>query len=241
MQRDNGVEESNRSKLSVDPGDLELSRTPMRRIVDVLFSVAFLLACAPLLAVIALAVLIDSSGPVMYLALRSGKDGKIFRMWKFRTMVIGADRAGPITGRNDPRITRIGALLRKTKLDELPQFFNVLFGDMTLVGPRPETPGIVALYTPVQRAVLGVKPGVTGRVQLEAGEESDSIPEGVHPQQYYLDHLLSPKLSMDLAYLEVRTVWSDIGILSETVAYVFGCLLGRSRPPHPKRIRQAVN
>jgi lipopolysaccharide/colanic/teichoic acid biosynthesis glycosyltransferase len=213
----------------------------MRRIVDVLFSLAFLLTFAPLLAVIALAVVMDSPGPVMYLAPRSGKDGKIFRMWKFRTMVMGADRAGPITGRNDSRITRIGALLRRTKLDELPQFFNVLFGDMTLVGPRPETPGIVALYTPVQRAVLGVKPGVTGRVQLEAGEESDSIPEGVHPQQYYLEYLLAPKLNMDLAYLEVRTVWSDIGILSETVGYVFGCLLGQRRPSHPKRIRQAAN
>jgi lipopolysaccharide/colanic/teichoic acid biosynthesis glycosyltransferase len=213
----------------------------MRRIVDVLFSLAFLLIFAPVLAVIALAVVIDSRGPVMYLAPRCGQDGKIFRMWKFRTMVMGADRAGPITGRNDPRITRIGGLLRRTKLDEVPQFFNVLFGDMTLIGPRPETPAIVGLYTPAQRTVLGVKPGVTGRVQLEAGEESDSIPVGVQPQQYYLDHLLAPKLNMDLAYLKVRTVWSDIGILKKTVGYVLRCLAGRRRPPHPTRVHEAAD
>jgi len=213
----------------------------MRRIIDVLFSLTVLLLLSPALAAIALAVVIDSRGPALYPARRCGQGGKVFRMWKFRTMIMDADRAGPITGRNDTRITRVGRLLRSTKLDELPQFLNVLFGDMTLVGPRPETPEIVALYTPMQRAVLEVKPGITGRVQLEAGEESDSIPEGVQPQQYYLEHLLAPKLSMDLAYLRVRTPLSDARILSDTAAYVLRCLTGRKRPPTPERLHEATN
>jgi lipopolysaccharide/colanic/teichoic acid biosynthesis glycosyltransferase len=213
----------------------------MRRIIDVSFSLTVLLLLSPVLVAIALAVVMDSHGPVLYPARRSGKGGKEFRMWKFRTMVTGADRAGAITGRNDARITRVGRLLRSTKLDELPQFLNVLFGDMTLVGPRPESPEIVALYTPAQRAVLEVKPGVTGRVQLEAREESDSIPEGVQPQQYYLEHLMAPKLSMDLDYLRIRTPLSDAKILSETAAYVLRCLAGRKRPPYPERIHEATN
>src|SRR5215469_1642953 len=115
MRRNQAVEEPSRSKLSSERSEQKLNkRIPMRRIVDVLFSLAFLLTFSPLLAVIALAVVIDSPGPVMYLAPRSGKEGRIFRMWKFRTMVMGADRAGPITGRNDSRITRIGSLLRRT-------------------------------------------------------------------------------------------------------------------------------
>ncbi len=199
----------------------------MRRIIDVVSSLAFLLVFSPLLAAVALAILYDSRGSVLYAARRCGKNGKEFRMWKFRTMVSGADRTGPITGRNDSRITRVGRLLRSTKLDELPQFLNVLLGDMTLVGPRPESPDIVALYTPEQRAVLTVKPGVTGRVQLVAGEESESIPEDAEPRQYYLEHLLVPKLTMDLAYLKVRTPLSDARILSETAAYVLRCVAGR--------------
>jgi len=162
-------------------------------------------------------------------------------MWKFRTMITGADCAGLITGRNDARITRVGRVLRSTKLDELPQFLNVLFRDMTLVGPRPESPEIVALYTPEQRAVLTVKPGVTGRVQLEAGEESESIPEGVQPQQYYLKHLMRPKLRMDLDYLKVRTPLSDARILGETAAYVLRCLAGRKRQTYPEEVHESAN
>ena len=206
-----------------------------------LFSLTVLLLLSPLLTAIALAVAIDSPGPALYAARRSGKRGKVFRMWKFRTMIAGADRAGVITGRNDARITRVGRLLRGWKLDELPQFLNVFLGDMTLVGPRPESPEIVALYTPAQRAVLEVKPGVTGRVQLESGEESDSIPDGVEPQQYYLEHLMVPKLRMDLAYLEVRTLFSDFRILGETAVYVLRCLFGRKHQANSEVMHEAAN
>ena len=148
-------------------------------------------------------------------------------MWKFRSMANAVGKGAPITGRNDPRITRVGRLLRKTKLDELPQFINVLTGDMTLVGPRPEAPEIVARYTPEQRAVLAVKPGVTGRVQLEVGEESESIPPEVDAHEYYVEHLMERKLRRDLDYLSVRTPLSDARIVFETAALVFRAFAGR--------------
>jgi len=136
----------------------------MRRFVDIIVASMALAALSPLLVVITIAVFISSPGNPFYGGWRAGKDGRNFKMWKFRTMIDGAAKISPITGKNDPRVTPLGRLLRKTKLDELPQFFNLLLGDMTLVGPRPESPEIVALYTPSQRVVLAVKPGVTGKV-----------------------------------------------------------------------------
>ncbi len=199
----------------------------MRRVIDIVAAAMILAVLSPLLFVIAVAVVLDSRGGPFFRGKRAGKGGRIFRMWKFRTMSNGAAMGGPITGNNDARVTRIGRVLRKTKLDELPQFINVLNGDMTLVGPRPESPEIVARYTPEQRAVLAVKPGVTGRVQLEVGEESESIPEGVDPHEYYLKHLMEPKLRLDLDYLGVRTPLSDARIVLQTAAFVLRALAGR--------------
>jgi lipopolysaccharide/colanic/teichoic acid biosynthesis glycosyltransferase len=192
----------------------------MRRLIDILAAVVVLLALSPVLIVIAIAVVIDSPGGPFYFAPRAGRNGEVFLMWKFRTMVAGAAALGPITGRNDPRITRLGNLLRRTKLDELPQFVNVLLGHMTLVGPRPENPEIVARYTPDQRAVLAVKPGITGRVQLDSKEESEEIPEGVEPEKYYLENLLEPKLLADLEYLRTRTPLTDARIILDTAGFV---------------------
>jgi len=142
-------------------------------------------------------------------------------------MVVNAGSAGPaITGNRDSRITRLGRILRLTKIDELPQFINVLQGDMTLVGPRPEAPGIVALYSLEQRRVLEVKPGITGRVQL-AGEESEMIPAGAEPEQYYVTHLMPDKLRSDLEYLATRSPWSDVRIVFDTVGFVFRALVHR--------------
>jgi lipopolysaccharide/colanic/teichoic acid biosynthesis glycosyltransferase len=188
----------------------------MRRLVDIAVSSLALAVLSPLFAAIMLAVFISSPGNPFYGGRRAGRDGRIFRMWKFRTMVKDAAKMGPITGKNDPRVTPLGRLLRKTKLDELPQFFNLLVGDMTLVGPRPESPEIVALYTPSQRVVLGVKPGVTGRVQLDSDDESETIPEGVPAYEYYLTHLMDRKLRMDLDYLRGRTVFTDVKIVLAT-------------------------
>ena len=193
----------------------------MRRFVDILAGVLALVVLSPLLALIALAVLISSPGNPFYGGWRAGKDGRKFRMWKFRTMISGAAKTGPITGKNDPRVTPLGRILRKTKLDELPQFFNLLKGDMTLVGPRPESPEIVARYSPRQRAVLAVKPGVTGRVQLDSDDESETIPEGAHAYDYYMTHLLDRKLRMDLEYLRGRTFLTDVKIIFATAGLVF--------------------
>jgi lipopolysaccharide/colanic/teichoic acid biosynthesis glycosyltransferase len=203
----------------IDP--LGLDTLLMRRFIDVLFSVFVLTTLSPILLLIALMIALDSRGGPLYGGLRAGKGGRVFRMWKFRTMIVGADLKGCITGQNDQRITGLGRFLRKSKLDELPQFINVLTGDMTLVGPRPEAPDIVSLYTPAQRAVLTVKPGVTGRVQLEAGDESESIPESVPPREYYVQNLMGPKIRRDLAYLRSRSPLSDAQIVVQTATAVF--------------------
>ena len=193
----------------------------LRRVVDVLASSLVLIVLSPLLVVVAAAIAIESQGPPIYKASRVGQGGRKFLMWKFRTMVSGASRMGPaITGKNDRRITRLGAILRKTKIDELPQFVNVLLGDMTLVGPRPEAPEIVDLYTPAQLPVLAARPGITGVVQLHSGEESESIPEGVDAGEFYIGHLLGQKIRADLDYLEKRTLFSDGQVLLQTVMYV---------------------
>src|SRR4051794_4007381 len=118
----------------------------MRRTIDLIIAVAALTSLSPLMIAIAIVIMIDSPGNPFYRARRVGKGGREFRMWKFRTMVIGADKMGSITGKRDPRVIRPGFVLRRTKLDELPQFLNLLLGNMTLVGPRPESPEIVALY-----------------------------------------------------------------------------------------------
>jgi lipopolysaccharide/colanic/teichoic acid biosynthesis glycosyltransferase len=192
----------------------------MRRCIDLLFATAALTLLLPFLCVVALAIAIDSPGSPFYKALRCGKNGHVFHMWKFRTMIPNAIAVGPvITGRNDPRITRLGRFLRSTKIDELPQLINLLLGDMTIVGPRPEDPSMVARYTPEQFHVLDVKPGVTGRQQL-AGEESESIPPDAHPEDYYVKHILKRKLSADLDYLRTRTAWTDAEIVWSTVGYV---------------------
>ena len=193
----------------------------MRRLIDILLSTLALVLLSPLLLAVAITVAIDSRGNPFYPSWRCGLAGKQFRMWKFRSMIPNADRIGPaITARQDPRITKLGRLLRVTKIDELPQFINVLTGDMTLVGPRPEAPGIVALYTPAQRRVLDVKPGLTGRNQL-AGEESETIPLHAEPEHYYVTQLMHKKLHSDLQYLEARTPWSDTRVVFDTVSFIF--------------------
>ncbi|HYZ86854.1 MAG TPA: sugar transferase [Bryobacteraceae bacterium] len=200
----------------------------MRRLVDVVVSATALAALSPLLLLVAIAVAFDSRGPVFYLAPRVGQFGRVFRMWKFRTMIQDAARVGPaITGNADPRITKLGTLLRRTKIDEIPQLLNVLAGDMTLVGPRPESPDIVGYYSEAQRAVLDVKPGVTGVVQLHSGEESDNIPAGVNPRDFYISHLMPQKIQQDLDYLKTRTARTDAIVLLQTAMYVVRVCAGR--------------
>ncbi len=214
------------------------------RIVDILVALVVLVFLSPLFLLIALIIRLDSRGGVFYRGWRIGKDGKPFRMLKFRTMVASADRIGPqITAARDSRVTRVGSVLRNTKLDELPQFWNLLCGDITLIGPRPESPAIVAHYTPEQRKILAVKPGLTGPTQLYYTTlEANAIKEMAGAEQYYIEHLLPDKLAMDAYHLHRRTAGVDLSVLLRTAILMFRTLLGqlaaawtgRQRRPGPR-------
>jgi len=149
---------------------------------------------------------------------RVGRDGQIFRIFKFRSMVVRAERSGrAITTAGDQRVTRVGRLLRRTKLDELPQLLNVLRGEMSLVGPRPEHPNYVRLYTPEQRHVLCVRPGITGAASVRFRNEEELL-RGDDPEALYRDVVMPEKLRMELEYLEHRSFWTDLRLILETVA-----------------------
>jgi lipopolysaccharide/colanic/teichoic acid biosynthesis glycosyltransferase len=187
-----------------------------KRALDLLISIPGLILLCPLLLALALWVKLDSRGPVLYRGQRVGQDGSPFLMYKFRTMVLGAERRGPaVTYRDDPRITRAGRFLRRTKLDELPQLLNVLKGEMSLVGPRPEDPAYVALYTPEQRQVLSVKPGITGPTQLEYRDEASML-QGESVDEEYVTRIMPEKLKLDLEYVRQRSLVLDLRILWRT-------------------------
>ncbi len=191
----------------------------MRRILDIAVAVAVLPVLTPLFALVCIAIVVESPGNPFYGGWRVGKNGKLFRMWKFRTMVKHADKLGTsITTRRDPRVTRIGWFLRKTKIDELPQFFNLLLGDLTLIGPRPESPDLAEQYTPEQKQIFTVKPGITGPVQLRYTDiEAEAVPDGKNAEVFYIECLLEQKVRMDIEYLRTRTVLSDCRVLLLTV------------------------
>ena len=191
-----------------------------KRAFDIAFSAAVLLLLAPVLAVIALWVRCDSPGAAIYQQERVGRHGRLFRIYKFRTMHAGADAAGPqITIGADVRITRAGRFLRRTKLDELPQFANVLRGDMSVVGPRPEVPRYVALYpTDVAAQVLSVRPGITDLASLAFRDESAILARSSDPEQTYAHEILPAKLAYACEYVRVRSLWLDLSIIARTVA-----------------------
>jgi lipopolysaccharide/colanic/teichoic acid biosynthesis glycosyltransferase len=214
----------------------------IRRIIDILIALMVLPLVALLMPFISLAIVVESPGNPFYGTPRVGKYGKLFRMWKFRTMVIGADRMGSaVTTALDPRITRVGRFLRKTKLDEWPQFFNLLLGDLTLIGPRPEDPGIVQHYSAEQREVLQVKPGITGPTQIHYTTiEAEAIPDGKNAERFYIDRLLGRKLQLDLEYLKSRTLFSDCRVLLQTVSLItIGLNWRKGARDHPEGIAGA--
>jgi lipopolysaccharide/colanic/teichoic acid biosynthesis glycosyltransferase/O-antigen/teichoic acid export membrane protein len=205
------------------------SDTVARRGVDFVIACTALLVVSPLLLAAAAAVLVTSRGPVLYKQVRAGKSGRPFTMLKFRSMVRDADRLGPlVTDRADPRITRIGALLRATKLDELPQLFNVVRGDMTLIGPRPEVPHFLSSYHPEELGILRVRPGLTGPGQIFYTEVQAEQDRAADPEAHYVDCQLHPKLAVDLDYLRRRSLSFDLAILLRTVALI--CHLARPAP-----------
>lgn len=188
-----------------------------RRALDVVAASCGLIVLNPLLALIALLIKRDSPGPVFFRGERVGKDGRPFRVYKFRTMVADASRRGPgITATGDSRVTRVGRFLRRTKLDELSQLINVLRGDMSLVGPRPEDPRYVALYTAEQRRVLSVRPGITSPASVRFRHE-EAMLRDEDWERVYREKVLPSKLQIELEYLERRSVWRDLGIIAQTV------------------------
>lgn len=191
-----------------------------KRLLDIIAAFVGLVVLAPLFIVIGIVIKIDSSGPVFFKGERIGQYGRRFYILKFRSMVADAPHLGTtITSRDDPRITRIGRVLRRTKLDELPSLLNVLKGEMSLVGPRPESPAWVERYTPQQRAVLTVKPGITGLAQIKYRNEERLLSTANIEIEY--PRIMDDKLSMDLHYLETHSFFMDVRILLETAAALF--------------------
>jgi lipopolysaccharide/colanic/teichoic acid biosynthesis glycosyltransferase len=194
-----------------------------KRVFDLVGALVGLAALSPLMAVIALMLKAEDGGPVFFRQTRIGHRGKPFRVWKFRTMVPDADRRGlPLTVGDDSRVTRIGAWLRRLKLDELPQLLNVVAGHMSLVGPRPEVPRYVGCYSLEQRRVLDLVPGLTDEATLHYRNESDLLAGGRDPEGLYIEAIMPDKIRLSLAYAQRATIWSDARMILLTLRRVFG-------------------
>jgi lipopolysaccharide/colanic/teichoic acid biosynthesis glycosyltransferase len=191
--------------------------SPAKRLFDIVVSFLGLITLSPVLLVIGAVVRLQDGGPALYKGKRVGKDWRIFSLYKFRSMVLNADAMGPaVTVGGDARITRVGQFLRNTKLDELPQLFNVLKGDMSFVGPRPEDPRYVVLYTREQRLLLACRPGITSPASLQYRSE-ETLLAGENSLERYQREILPSKLSIELDYLKTRTFWSDINLILQTI------------------------
>jgi lipopolysaccharide/colanic/teichoic acid biosynthesis glycosyltransferase len=188
----------------------------LKRFFDIIISFTLLVLFSPVMLISAFAVISDTGFPVFYCGARVGRNGQIFYIYKFRSMVNSDSRKElEITADGDQRITRSGRFLRKWKLDEFPQFFNVLRGDMSIVGPRPESPSYVKYYTDEEKHVLNVRPGITGVTQILFRNEEQML-DVPDPEKYYIDVLMHKKLSYDLAYVQVSSLMIDILIVIAT-------------------------
>lgn len=189
----------------------------MKRIVDILFSILILSIFLPFGIIIAIWILLESRGGVFYFQERIGRFGKPFALWKFRTMSKNADKQGKLTvGMRDPRITKSGYFIRKYKLDEFPQFINVLKGEMSIVGPRPEVKEYVDLYTEEQREILNVKPGITDLASLEYFNENELLGKAENPQKAYIEKVMPAKIELNKKYIANPTIGADIRIMWKT-------------------------
>ncbi|MCW1735263.1 sugar transferase [Anaerorudis cellulosivorans] len=193
----------------------------MIRFFDILFSSLGVVVLSPLFLVLAVWIKVDSKGPVFYKQLRVGKNDEDFRLYKFRTMVVNADKKGLITvGECDPRVTRAGCFLRKYKLDELPQLVNVLRGNMSLVGPRPEVRKYVEMYTPEQRKVLSVKPGLTDYASIHYIDENEVLAKSDDPEKTYVEVIIPEKIRYNMKYIENRSVKEYFKIIFMTLGKI---------------------
>ena len=194
-----------------------------KRAFDVGFAAAVLLLLSPLLLAVAAWIKLDSRGPVFFRQVRVGRQGREFRILKFRTMHVDAPARGPqLTVGRDPRITRFGAFLRKYKIDEFPQFINVLIGDMSVVGPRPEVPRYVAMYPAATReVVLSVRPGITDLASIEYRDENELLGRSADPERTYVEQVMPAKLSFCERYVRERSFGGDLAIIARTFKVSF--------------------
>lgn len=189
----------------------------MKRLFDIIASGLGLLFLSPLFIIVAIWIKIDSKGPVFFRQIRVGRYNKDFRIYKFRSMRVGADKGSLVTvGGRDPRITKSGYFIRKTKIDELPQLINVFIGDMSLVGPRPEVRHYVNYWTSEQMHALDVRPGITDPASIRYRNENELLEKAEDPEKYYIEVIMQDKIKLYLDYVEKHGFWYDIKLIFQT-------------------------
>lgn len=189
----------------------------MKRLFDIISSAIGLLCLSPIFIVLAIWIKADSKGPVFYRQVRVGRNNKDFRIFKFRSMRMGSDKGSLVTiGGRDPRVTRSGYFIRKYKLDEFPQLINVLVGDMSIVGPRPEVRHYVDYWTPEQMHVLDVRPGITDPASIKFRNENELLEKAADPEKYYIEVIMQEKIRLYLEYVQHASFWYDIKLIFQT-------------------------
>ena len=189
----------------------------MKRLFDIVASGLGLIVLSPLFLILAIWIKLDSKGPVFYRQVRVGYKNKDFRIFKFRSMRVGADKGSLVTiGGHDPRVTRSGYFIRKFKFDELPQLINVFLGDMSLVGPRPEVRPYVDYWTPEQMHVLDVRPGITDPASIKFRNENELMEKAEDPEKYYIEVIMQEKIKLYLEYVEKHSFFYDLGLIFKT-------------------------
>ena len=195
----------------------------MKRAFDIMASAAGLLVLLPLLFVFGVLIKVADGGSIFYRGVRVGRYGKNFRIYKFRTMVINAEKlGGPSTADDDARITKMGETLRRYKLDELPQLINILKGEMSLVGPRPEIQEEVALYTKEEKRLLNVRPGMTDYASIQFHNEGEILRGSEDPHQVYKEKIRPEKIRLGLKYVHNHSLWIDLELIKRTIKIIFG-------------------
>jgi lipopolysaccharide/colanic/teichoic acid biosynthesis glycosyltransferase len=213
----------------------------VKRLFDVALAGAALLLAAPVLLVAGIAIRLASPGPILYRARRVGLGGREFTMFKLRTMHVAAARGGSvITAQHDPRVFRVGGWLRKAKIDELPQLINILRGDMSIVGPRPEDPAIVERhYTAAYRKTLTVRPGLASPGSIFNYTHGERMLSAAQPERDYVERLLPMKMAIEMVYVRRAGIWYDVAIITRTAWVIAASLLGRREFADPPELREA--
>jgi lipopolysaccharide/colanic/teichoic acid biosynthesis glycosyltransferase len=193
----------------------------IKRLFDILLSLAGIILLIPFTLIVMICLIADSPGPIFYTQVRVGLNSKCFWLIKFRTMCTGAEKRGLLTVGKDNRITAVGAWLRKYKVDELPQLINILKGEMSFVGPRPEVPHYVDMYDDGQRRVLTVRPGITDWASIRYIRENDLLAGAEDPEAFYIQTVMPSKISQNLHYIDHHDLWTDCKIISHTIKNIF--------------------